>query len=104
MTKTVRSCSGVLIRLTDERWSHIVEEHCELAGHRDDILEAIADPQRVFAGTEGELLAVRPLDNRQALVVVYRETSDDDGFVITAFITTRISALDRRRQVWPRQT
>ncbi len=26
------SKNGVVIRLTDERWAHITEEHCELAG------------------------------------------------------------------------
>jgi hypothetical protein len=30
------------IRLTDERWVHITEEHAELAGHRLEVLEAIA--------------------------------------------------------------
>jgi uncharacterized protein YuzE len=28
----VLSKNGIQIRLTDERWAHIVEEHCELAG------------------------------------------------------------------------
>ena len=43
MTETVISKNGVTIRLTDERWSHISEEHAELAGHKLDVLEAIFD-------------------------------------------------------------
>jgi hypothetical protein len=30
MTETVNSKNGVPIRLTDERWSHITEEHWSL--------------------------------------------------------------------------
>jgi hypothetical protein len=34
------------------------------------------------------------------IVVVYRE-QENDGFVITAFLTRRIRSLERRKQVWP---
>lgn len=100
MTETVTSKAGVLIRLTDERWAHIAEEHCEMAGLRLEVLEAVANPERVLAGGAGELLAVRPLEAGKWLVAVYREMSQD-GFVITAFLTRRFAALSRRRQVWP---
>ena len=30
MTESVKSVHGVTIRLTDERWAHITEEHAEL--------------------------------------------------------------------------
>lgn len=97
---TVTSKSGVPIRLTDERWAHIAEEHCEMAGLRLEVLETVANPERVFAGGAGELLAVRPVVPDKWLVAVYREVSQD-GFVITAFLTRRFTALSRRRQVWP---
>jgi len=104
MTETAQSRTGVLIRLTDERWAHIVDEHCEFAGLRGEVLETISDAEYVVAGRYNELLAVRMLDSRRALVVVYRETSATDGFVITAFVTTRTSNLRRREQVWPPKT
>ena len=88
------------IRLTDERWVHITEEHAELAGYRMDVLEGIADPARVLAGNEGELLATRIRPDGKILVVVYRELLED-GFVITAFITRRALSLNRRTQIWP---
>jgi len=47
---------GVPIRLTDERWAHITEEHGELSGMRDAVLDAVTIAVRVFAGTAGELL------------------------------------------------
>ena len=104
MTLTATSRRGVPIRLTDERWAHIVEEHAELAGRREELLETISEAARVLAGRHGELLAVRALESDRAFVVVYRETSTEDGFVITAFLTTRMGSLDRREQVWPPTT
>jgi len=97
---SVQSKNKVTIRLTDERWAHITEEHCELAGMRADVLEAIRDPERVLAGSAGELLAVREIASGKWLIAVYREFTDD-GFVITAFLTHRIASLERRKRLWP---
>jgi hypothetical protein len=95
----VISRKGVPIRLTDERWAHITEEHCELAGLRLEILETVANPSRILAGYKDELLAVRELNPGKHLVVVYREMAID-GFIVTAFLTSRSKSLDRRLQVW----
>lgn len=100
MTSDVISKNGLPIRLTDERWRHITEEHAELAGMRLEVLETISQAERVLAGGESELLAVRELEVGKVLVVVYREL-DEDGFIITAFITRRVGSLDRRKQLWP---
>jgi hypothetical protein len=94
------SKNGVPIRLTDERWTHIVEDHGELAGMRSEVLENIAQPGRILAGGGGELLALREQEPGKFLVVVYREL-ENDGFVITAFLTRKVNALNRRRQIWP---
>jgi hypothetical protein len=59
VAEPVSSKSGLPIRLTDERWAHITEEHAELAGFRYDVLEAIANPERIVAGNAGELLAMQ---------------------------------------------
>ena len=59
MIEKILSKNDVPIRLTDERWSHIVEEHCELAGMRLEVLEAVVSPLRILAGSEYEFLAVR---------------------------------------------
>jgi hypothetical protein len=99
---TVNSFQNIPIRLTDERWAHIVEEHCELAGMLYEVLDAIALPERVMAGNAGEHLAVKPARPDKSLVVVYRENEDlQDGFVITAFLTKRVRSLERRPQLWP---
>ena len=100
MTETVTSKNGVAIRLTDERWSHITEEHTELAGFRRDVLETLAQPERILAGGAGERLALKKQTDGKTLVVVYREVVAD-GFVITAFLTRREASLNRRKQLWP---
>jgi hypothetical protein len=91
---------GVPIRLTNERWAHIIEEHNELAGLRLDVLEAVGQPERIVAGRASELLAIREHEPGKWLVVVYGELVDD-GFIITAFLTSRSASLMRRRQMWP---
>ena len=99
MTETVTSQNGVHVRLTDERWAHITEEHCELAGMRPEVLEAIAHPSRIYEGNGGELLAVREIEPGKHLVVAYRGT-EEDGFIITAFLTRRVKSLERRKLIW----
>lgn len=73
-------------------------------GLRQEVLEAISDADRVVAGGEGELLAVRAVGGNKLLVVVDREVSREDGFVVTSFLTSRSAWLERRRQVWPPKT
>ena len=100
MISTALSKNGISIRLTEERWTHIADEHGELAGLRLEVLKAVEEPQRIVAGGGGELLAVREFDLGKYIVVVYRE-QENDGFIITAFLTRRIGSLERRKQVWP---
>jgi hypothetical protein len=50
-------------------------------------------------GGAEELLAVREVEVGKWLIVVYRELQDD-GFIITAFLTRRARSLERRRMVW----
>jgi hypothetical protein len=101
VTSTAVSRSGVTIRLSAERWSHIVAGHAELAPLRSDVLRAIAAAERVVAGHDGTRMAIRTMESRKALVVVYRELTMHDGFVITAFVTKRFASLDRRPHLWP---
>ena len=55
------SVQGVPIRLTSERWFHIVESHDDLAGYYDDVMRTIEDPDLVVTGYRGSLIAVRGL-------------------------------------------
>ncbi|MBE2225527.1 MAG: hypothetical protein IAF02_28585 [Anaerolineae bacterium] len=100
MLATVKSINNVSIRLTKERWEHVLEEHGELAQSRQSILDTVANPSRVLAGGAGELFAIKEIQPGKWLVVVYRE-DDKDGFIITAFLTRREQSLNRRKQLWP---
>lgn len=93
------SVAGVPIRLTEERWLHIVENHDDLAGYYEDILETVAEPDLVLPGYGSSLIAVRPHGHRRYLFVVYRQVSNDDGFIITAYFSTK---LDRKKAIWTR--
>lgn len=94
------SRNGIPIRLPDERWAHIMEEHAELAEMREQVIAAVADPERILAGGDGELLAVKAVEDGKWIVVAYREV-DQDGFIITAFLTRRERSLSKRSQLWP---
>jgi hypothetical protein len=85
----VRSVAGVPIRLTDERWAHVLVGHPELTDGREAVLVALEHPQSVMTGRDGVLLAVRPVDDRKWIVVAYVENNASDGFVLTAYVTRR---------------
>ncbi len=94
------SINGVPIRLTAERWLHIVENHDELAGYHDDVLAVVEDPEWITRGHGGSLIAWRSYGRRGFLCVHYRELADDDGFVITAYLTRRPK---KDHKVWPKK-
>jgi hypothetical protein len=98
--RSVPSQNNLPIRLTEERWAHIIEEHGELRGMQTMVLDAVAAPERILLGSAEEYLAVREVEPGKWLVVVYREGAAD-GFIITAFLTRKRRQLDRRIQRWP---
>lgn len=91
------------IRLPDERWIHLTKGHSEMAGYYSEVLETLEDPDAIYEGDSGELLAAKEIHADKYLVVVYKEMSEKDGFVITAFLSSRKKQLERRTKVWQRQ-
>jgi hypothetical protein len=57
-----------------------------MASYFHEVLETIESPELVIRGNAGALKAARSLGKRTWLVVVYREVSRKDGFVITAYL------------------
>ncbi len=92
------SVNGVPIRLTAERWLHIVENRDELAGRSDEVLDVVERPDWVSRGYRRSLIAWKGYGRRGYLAVIYKEVSASDGFVITAFFTTRPK---KKNKVWP---
>jgi hypothetical protein len=95
------SKNGVSIRLPPERWEHIILRHATLVLQKDAVLRTLTHPEKILAGNEGALMAVSTLEEGKVLVVVYKEVSEVDGFVVTAFPTRRLNSLIRRKQLWP---
>lgn len=104
MTKTTYSINNVPIRLTDERWIHIVENRDELAGHYYEVLEAVLEPDYVFEGNRNELWAAKFVSANKLLLVIYKEEKQKkDGFILTAYFTTKINKLFKRKILWKRK-
>lgn len=101
----IKSHSGIPIRLENERWQHIIRGHPEMIDQAEKVLQTLSKPDRIQKGDSGELLALRryektPVTTDKLLVVAYRETSPDDGFIITAYFSSRLST--RRETLWTR--
>src|SRR3990172_5070640 len=100
----LRSVNGVPIRLTAERWAHIVARHPEIDHYHNHIMETVANPDFVAKGTHSELKAARlyadlPMGPRY-LIVVYKEIKTNDGFIITARISSDVGNLIRGGILW----
>ena len=80
------SVNGVPIRLTYERWYHIVENHDELVSYFHEVLDTIEKPHLVVRGNKGTLKATKNMGRKKWLVVIYKELSRHDGFVITGYL------------------
>ena len=94
------SVNGVPIRLTYERWYHIIENHDDLASYFYELLETVEKPDFVIRGNRGALKAARNMGKNKWLVVIYREVSKTEGFIITAYF------LDNRpkgEMIWQRE-
>lgn len=96
------SKAAVPIRLTDERWKHIIERHPELRGEIEKVIKTISNPDFVQEGDGGELLAVKFYKKTSLtskyVIVAYKEISKLDGFIITAYLANR--SAEWRKIIW----
>jgi hypothetical protein len=75
-----------------------VNKHVDLLNYQQDILAVVENPEAVYHGRRGTLIAIRSYGRRGFLAVFYREMSQQDGFVITArFILRRPGGVP----IWP---
>lgn len=101
----VISKNRVPIRLTDERWKHIATSHLEISLKDTKlILNTVENPDVILKGDTEELLAVQKRSGKKIwLVVAYREISQKDGFILTAYLTTDSSWLFQREIIWNKE-
>jgi hypothetical protein len=93
---TVESVEGVPIRLTDERIEHI-ENHLYL--DIEAVLDTVYYPEFVLKGKRGSKIAIVNVGYDMWLSVVYKEVSENDGFIITAYKTNKV---DLTNILWQR--
>jgi hypothetical protein len=94
------SVNGVPIRLPEERWAHMVSNKPYMETFYEKVLEAIENPTWILRGYAGAMVAVLSVAKHDYLHVVYREISQGDGFIITAFISRKVN---RRMIIWPKK-
>lgn len=102
---TAVSKNSVPIRLTSERWQHITTGHPETADYYYEILEAIENPDTIYAGNDDAKIAIKKLEERldKFVIVVYKEIRADDGFVITAYLTKKVQEFQKKNVLWNQQ-
>jgi hypothetical protein len=91
------SVNGVPIRLTEERWEHIVSNKPYMESYYERMLDAIEKLACILRGYAGSLVAILSVGRQRYLHVVYKEVSREDGFIITAFIAQKYN---RKLIVW----
>lgn len=82
--------------------AHIARRHPEMQSQETKILETVSEPDLIQEGDAGTKIALKhypvsPLTEKFC-AVVYRELSDADGFVLTAYFCSRYAA--GRRILW----
>ena len=55
----MRSKNGVPIRLTNERWNHIITSHVDMKDNKEMLLKTVEDPDMILRGVLDELRAVK---------------------------------------------
>jgi len=70
--RLAHSVNGVSIRLTEQRWTHIIQKHPELAVMKTSIADAVEMPDSIHAGRESTLMAVRRRNHLHLVVVLQR--------------------------------
>jgi hypothetical protein len=75
------SINRVPIRLTEERWEHILDHHAEFSYTDYSLVrEAIESPEYILRGRNASVIAVVALGRAAYLHVFYRELDQRDGF------------------------
>ena len=95
----IESKNGVPIRLTAERWPHIIENHDDLAGYYDNVLNVVEEPDHIIKGYKAAFIVLKEIEKGKFLAIVYKERSKEDGFIITSYFTSTIK-LEKEAIVW----
>jgi len=65
MGDIAKSVNDVPIKLTEERWVHIIENHDDMAGYYDEVLRTIEDSTFVIKGYRDALIALKLMSEKK---------------------------------------
>ena len=88
-------CWGVSIRVTDERLTHMIDEHPEMIGEEPRIAETLAEPDVVIQSESDPEVRLyhrvynHPIVGQKHLCAVVKWRSDD-RFLLTAHFTDKV--------------
>jgi hypothetical protein len=97
------STNNIPIEIPEKRWTLLCEAHPEVAIHRHDVYEAIEDPDVVYEGPLRQHIAVKKVERRKHLAVLYSE-GENGGELITVYITRSTDQFDDMRIIWKKNT
>ncbi len=96
---------GREVRLTDERYEHLISDHPEMTGQLDKLQMTLLVPQKVVRSRTDETVelfyrhyASTPVTRKYLCVVVKALT--DDAFIVTAYFT---DAIKKGEILWPKR-
>jgi hypothetical protein len=102
-TRVLIDYAGRDIRLTSERWQHILD-HPEMGDQEERLAETLREPDTVIATQRDptvqcyhRLYEDTPVTRKYLMIAV--KVLDDDAFVITAHFMSR---LKRGTKIWPK--
>ena len=100
--RIAQSKNNVPIRLTYKQWAHVVDSHDYMAGNMDMVMESVENPDYIVRGWTDELIALKHYErtsiSEKYMVVVYKEGKE--GFIITAFMTSKQDTILGRGILW----
>jgi hypothetical protein len=96
------SINKVPVRLTKERWQHISTGHPEISDYYFEILDTLENPKILYEGMYGELIAIgnKLEQTNKFIVVIYKETELNDGFIITAYLSSKEQKFEKKKVLW----
>ncbi len=100
------SKNGIPIRFTSERWQHITTGHPEIANYYYEILETIDNPEIIYEGNDDAKIAIKKISDSPDIfiVAIYRETSANDGFIMTAYFSNKKQEFRNKKILWKQQS
>ncbi|MBK8549583.1 MAG: hypothetical protein IPL53_00435 [Ignavibacteria bacterium] len=91
MKKYLEDSQGNMLRLSIERWVHIIDRHPEMEKLIEYIEDTLLYPDFLIELDNKEMHAIKrfeksPLSKNKFCVVIY----SDDGFIITSYFVRRL--------------